>query len=151
MHGSKVLEQGHHKSGNWLIYENKAMVDFLKDKGFDSMRLAENQGGAMNTIAVFDPKNIRSRFAEFDPARAESPDLLASRTGTPELAAIANALRGGTDTPAAPAITPQDGWNQRYAQQQSDAAVAAEKQRKQQGLAELLARGERRAQAGGVF
>lgn len=30
------------------------------------------------TYAGFDPKNIRSKFAAFDPAKAESANLLAS-------------------------------------------------------------------------
>jgi hypothetical protein len=67
-----------YKSGNYLLYENKDMVDFLKSKGYDSMRLAEEgySGGPFETLGVFDPKNIRSVHAKFDPAKAGSADLL---------------------------------------------------------------------------
>ena len=34
--------------------------------------------GAQDQIAVFDPSNIRSKFAAFDPAQSHSPNLLAS-------------------------------------------------------------------------
>lgn len=34
--------------------------------------------GAQDQIAVFDPSNIRSKFAAFDPTQSHSPDLLAS-------------------------------------------------------------------------
>ena len=33
------------------------------------------------TIGVFDPKNIRSKFAKFDPAKADSSDILAANRG----------------------------------------------------------------------
>ena len=70
-----------YKDGNYLLYESKDMVDFLKSKGYDSMKLAEdgNIGGDFETLAVFDPENIRSVNAEFDSDQTESPRLLASR------------------------------------------------------------------------
>lgn len=37
-------------------------------------------------LAVFDPRNIRSRFAAFDPAKADSADLLASYANMGQLA-----------------------------------------------------------------
>jgi hypothetical protein len=38
--------------------------------------------------AVFDPKNIRSRFAKFDPAKADSADLLAANPATAALPSL---------------------------------------------------------------
>jgi hypothetical protein len=53
------------------------------------------EGGPLSTTtAVFDPANIRSRFAAFDPARADEADLLASRAN---LGPIVNALLQGYD------------------------------------------------------
>ena len=76
-----VVDAGLHKTGNWLVYENKAMVDELKRQGYDAMRIAEKMGdgadGVHGTLAVFDPKNIRSTSAQFDPAKAGSADILA--------------------------------------------------------------------------
>jgi len=74
-----------YQSGNYILYENPEVVGFLKDQGFDSMRLAEYYDEPMSTIAIFDPKNIRSVNAEFDPEQRESANILYSgggRTGT---------------------------------------------------------------------
>ena len=66
------------KSGNYLFYENKKMVDFLKSKGYDSMFLREDavtnsnkiaekpQDVPYETFAVFDPQDLRSPFAKFE-------------------------------------------------------------------------------------
>lgn len=92
-----------YQSGNYLLYENKNVVDFLKSKGYDSMRLAEDGhiGGDFETLAVFDPKNIRSVNAQFDPEQRESANILYSGGGnTGNRIATASALRDITgDTP----------------------------------------------------
>jgi hypothetical protein len=53
----------------------------LRDEGFDSVRFldwdAADERKTFDALAVLDPKNIRSRFAKFDPAKADSSDLLA--------------------------------------------------------------------------
>lgn len=48
-------------------------------EGYDSVLLKNHYdvGGVGDQVVVFDPKNIRSRFAQFDPAKADSSDLLA--------------------------------------------------------------------------
>jgi len=81
------------KSGNFILYENKEMVDFLKGKGYDSMFLREDtvtnpkkiaekpQDVPYETFAVFDPKDLRSPFAKFDPDEIESPDILKAEGG----------------------------------------------------------------------
>jgi hypothetical protein len=68
------------KDGNYLLYENKEVVDFLKSKGYDSMFLKESSGAdkPFTTLAVFDPNNIRSVNAKFDPEKKDSPQILAS-------------------------------------------------------------------------
>jgi hypothetical protein len=66
---------------------NKAIKE-LKERGYDSVLYkAESRSfnspnsytlhGSSPTLLVFDPKNIRSRRARFDPAQRESADLLA--------------------------------------------------------------------------
>ena len=59
---------------------SKAFRDQLKDKGHDGI-LIENSmtdiGINRKDYVVFDPKNIRSRFAKFDPTKADSRDILA--------------------------------------------------------------------------
>lgn len=73
----------YYKSGNYLLFETPEMVQFLKNKGFDSMRLAEDgyNNGAFDTLAVFDPANIRSVNAAFDPAKRNSANLMAGVGG----------------------------------------------------------------------
>jgi len=77
------------KDGNYLLYENKKMVNFLKGKGYDAVWLKESRGSpSYSTLAVFDPKNVRSRHAMFDPAKKDSADLLASIGGVGLLGAL---------------------------------------------------------------
>jgi hypothetical protein len=68
------------KDGNYLFYENKEVVDFLKSKGYDSMFLKESQGeeAPFTTLAVFEPSDIRSVNAKFDPKKKGSSKILAS-------------------------------------------------------------------------
>jgi hypothetical protein len=68
------------KDGNYLLYEKKEVVDFLKSKGYDSMFLKESAGEnkPFTTLAVFEPNNIRSVNAKFDPKKKDSPQILAS-------------------------------------------------------------------------
>jgi hypothetical protein len=77
----ELVKQGKHKAGNWVIYENADVVAELKRRGYDSMMIAENIDGPHETLAIFDPKNIRSKFAKFDPAKKDSANILASLGG----------------------------------------------------------------------
>ena len=52
-----------------------AVRDVLQNKGYSGVVSNSMNGQAQ---VVFDPKNIRSRFAAFDPLRKDSADLLAS-------------------------------------------------------------------------
>ena len=72
-----------YKTGNYLLYETPEVVEFLKGKGFDSMLLAENgvTGGGITTLAVFDPKTIRSANAAFDPSKRSSGNIMAGIAG----------------------------------------------------------------------
>jgi len=65
------------KTGNYLPYEDPRVVEYLKDKGYSSMLLRENQDGPQTTLALMNPSSVRSRFAAFDPARRNENDLLA--------------------------------------------------------------------------
>ena len=68
-----------YKDGSYLMYENPQVVDFLKSKGFDSMMLKESSGSkGYSTMAVFDPQDIRSTNAAFDPTKKGSSNIIAS-------------------------------------------------------------------------
>lgn len=75
---------------------NDRVTAELANMGYDSLR-------AGGETVVFDPAHVRSRNAAFDPAKAGSSDLLASRAPLPAIpqteeqkrAAIAELLRNG--------------------------------------------------------
>jgi len=70
----------------------------IEDQGFDGIRLVEASKGSdvdkydfdieLGTHIVFDPKNIRSRFAKFDPAKKDSANLMAGAAGGGLVAAL---------------------------------------------------------------
>lgn len=73
--------------GNYMMYETKPVVEFLKSKGYDSMRLRESTGDDYPTIAVFNPETTRSRFAAFDPFRKDVATATAMGVAAPDLLA----------------------------------------------------------------
>lgn len=68
----------------------------LRAAGYDSIAArggVAGDGGAGRQVMVFDPSQIRSRFAAFDPAKKDSGDLLAGLAGAAiSPAALAEAL-----------------------------------------------------------
>ena len=65
-------------------------TEVFKKKGFDSVSVAEDWGGPFgktvtDTFIVFDEKMLRSPKAKFDPAKADSADLLAANPPTAAL------------------------------------------------------------------
>jgi hypothetical protein len=73
--------------GNYMMYETKPVVSYLKSKGYDSMRLRESTGDNYPTIAVFNPETVRSRFAAFDPFRKDTETAVARGVAPPDLLA----------------------------------------------------------------
>ena len=67
---------------------SRAVTEGLKNRGVDSVMSVVD--GVPNELMVIDPRNIRSRFAAFDPARRNEADLLASYGPNP----LAGALLG---------------------------------------------------------
>ena len=54
----------------------------LQEKGFDGLNMFGNE------IIIYDPKNLRSINAEFDPTKADSADLLSSRQSERQMSAL---------------------------------------------------------------
>ena len=75
------------KSGNYLVYETKPVVNYLKSKGYDSMRLRESTGDNYPTIALFEPESVRSPFAAGDPFRRNAAIAAATGSVAPDLLA----------------------------------------------------------------
>ena len=83
-----ALEHG--KLKDWQMFDGEIgdrFVKFLKDDGYDGARFVEESPfidtekfvgpEEATTTAIFDPANIRSKFAAFDPAKRGSANLLA--------------------------------------------------------------------------
>lgn len=68
-----------------------AIKEIFDIGGFDSVSMKE---AGQNTIGILDPKNIRSRFAKFDPAKKDSANILAGIGGA---AVAGSALSEFTD------------------------------------------------------
>lgn len=83
MRGQQVeMRDGREAARRWA----QDQTDQLRSKGYDGVRLhysPEEVGArvAGDEILIFDPKNIRSRFARFDPSQLGSADLLAGSAG----------------------------------------------------------------------
>jgi hypothetical protein len=73
---AKLLE-----SGAWDVMEDPKFLDYLKSTGHDTFTVME--GGVPN-VGIFDPKNIRGKFAKFNPEDAESPDFMKAEGGAVE-------------------------------------------------------------------
>lgn len=54
---------------------NQRIIDAVGEAGFDGMFIQERPH--MESVAVFNPKTVRSRFAKFDPLKLDSADMLA--------------------------------------------------------------------------
>lgn len=63
------------KQGLWSRIEDRTIIDAIKKLGFDGLYVKEN---GVKNLGVFSPEQIRSKFAQFDPARIGEPDLLAA-------------------------------------------------------------------------
>ena len=73
----------------WTSIPDK-ITKALKDQGFDGIKDISGKSGTSDVQTVlipFEPSQVRSRFAAFDPAKITSPDLLAGVAGPTVLAA----------------------------------------------------------------
>ncbi len=66
------------KEGQWPAIEQAPVQEAIKKLGFDSFHVREM--GTKN-LAVFDPKHIRSKFAEFNPEHVEENHLSLAEGG----------------------------------------------------------------------
>ena len=66
------------QSGAWDVMEDPRFLQYLRDTGHDTFTVME--GGVPN-VGIFDPKNIRGKFAKFNPEDAESADFMKAAGG----------------------------------------------------------------------
>lgn len=74
--------------GSSIMPFDEARIQSLKDQGYEGIRQFDADGNVIQ-MNIFDPKNIRSTNAEFDPTKADSADLLSSVGTTSALRGIA--------------------------------------------------------------
>lgn len=79
--------------GNGALDESDA-VRRLSDEGFSGVERVHDSG--IRHINVFDPRNIRSIFAAFDPAKRDSSDLLAASAAATPIPIAAHAQQQNT-------------------------------------------------------
>ena len=80
-----------------------AWTEALKQKGHDGVILSYGKEGH-SEVVIFDPANIRSKFAQFDPAKKDSADILAA-AGGPIIKGAAQVLTKPKKAPSLPAET----------------------------------------------
>jgi hypothetical protein len=66
------------REAEWSVMEDPGFLEHLKSKGYNSMTMVEN--GQPN-IGIFEPQNIRGKFAKYNPEDAESPDFMKKAGG----------------------------------------------------------------------
>lgn len=96
------------RAKTWLGFEKPKVQQALADAGYDSYIAKENNGD-MN-IGMMDPSKIRSIFANFDPKKINSKDLLAS-LAAPAAAGIGVSALSPDDANAFPAKPLESVWH----------------------------------------
>jgi len=81
----------------------------LKQKGHDGVILSSGKEGHREVV-VFDPKNIRSKFAQFDPAKRGSADILAATGGGIIIKGAAKVLTKKPEAPRLMLTKQNSGW-----------------------------------------
>jgi hypothetical protein len=67
--------------GGSILPFDDVRINNLKEQGYDGIRQFDSDGNVIQ-MNIFDPKNIRSTNAKFDPTKADSADLLSSISPT---------------------------------------------------------------------
>ena len=62
----------------WKSLENPDFLQHLKDTGHNSFAVRE---AGIDNVGIFEPKNIRGKFAKYNPEDAESPDFMKAKGG----------------------------------------------------------------------
>jgi len=68
---------------NWNLLESPELLNHLKTTGYNTFSVTE---GGVKNVGVFEPKNIRGKFAKYNPEDAESEDFMKAQGGLVHLA-----------------------------------------------------------------
>jgi hypothetical protein len=80
--GAKKDLPKYFSKGDWDILEDSDFMKHLQSLGHDSMVVTE---GGQKNVAVFNPQNIRGKFAKYDPAEEFNPDFMKAKGGSIDL------------------------------------------------------------------
>src|SRR5690606_6463805 len=85
----------------WDAETFDAVLERAKTEGYDSVNFKSvaDIGEPADQIVVFDPKNVRSVNAAFDPEEGESPLIMASLRGLPHPMQLGDPRRSGLEPP----------------------------------------------------
>jgi hypothetical protein len=76
----------HLLSGDPKAVESAPFRSYLKDNGFDSFAFLKGNGeNQVKNYGIFEPKNIRGKYAEFNPAAAHESDIMRANGGLIDL------------------------------------------------------------------
>ena len=77
---------------NWKLLESPELINFLKSTGHNSFAVTE---GGVKNVGVFNPADIRGKFAKFNPEHAADPDFMKAAGGSVEGYAPGGKVVGG--------------------------------------------------------
>jgi hypothetical protein len=77
-YGSSASLPKSFREAEWTVMEDPGFLEHLKSKGYNSMTMVEN--GQPN-VGVFNPADIRGKFAKFNPEDAADPDFMKAEGG----------------------------------------------------------------------
>lgn len=67
---------------NWRLLESPELLNHLKATGHDTFSVTE---AGVKNVGVFEPHNIRGKFAKYDPAEEFNPDFMKAKGGSIDL------------------------------------------------------------------
>jgi len=68
---------------NWKLLENPEILKHLQSTGHDTFSVTE---GGVKNVGIFEPQNIRGKFAKYNPEDAADPDFMKAEGGLIHLA-----------------------------------------------------------------
>lgn len=76
---SRMMDRLTDPINTWGTMEHPELLQHLRDTGHDSFAVTE---AGVNNVGVFEPHNIRGKFAEFNPEEAMNPDFMKAEGGS---------------------------------------------------------------------
>ena len=81
---TKIMQEGTHKYGNWIVYERGDVAAALQDMGFDAIWITEGMGRGRrdhSTLAIWDSTLVKSSIGNEGEFNPDDPRLTKSKSG----------------------------------------------------------------------